>query len=217
MKKQSLIAGGCIALGISTGGPPALDGLFRALTPPLPPIVVVQHMPANFTGPFARRLDADSRLSIKEAEAGELLRPNQVLIAPGGRHLRLQRRGNAVTVVLDDSDPVSSHRPSVDLMMQDAAAIFGSQTLGIIMTGMGHDGANGCAAIRAAGGYVLGQDEATSAVYGMNRAALLRGGVDRQFALPELPQLIAQHCARSASRLRRQDARRASAAAGAAS
>ncbi|WP_254510152.1 protein-glutamate methylesterase/protein-glutamine glutaminase [Anatilimnocola floriformis] len=186
----------CIALGISTGGPPALSELFQSLAPSLPPIVVVQHMPANFTGPFARRLDTISALSIKEAETGDVLRNNQVLIAPGGRHLRLQRQGSEVVAVIEDSDPVSGHRPSIDVMMRDASAAFGSRCLGIIMTGMGYDGAQGCAAIRAAGGYVLGQDQATSDVYGMNRVAAINGDVDRQFALPELPGLIVQNSAR---------------------
>ena len=186
----------CIAIGISTGGPPALSELFQTLTPPLPPIVVVQHMPANFTGPFARRLDASSRMSIKEAESGDVLQSNQVLIAPGGKHLHLRRRGSDVVAHIELSEIVSGHRPSIDVMMRDAAAAFGGRCLGIIMTGMGSDGALGCATIRAAGGYVLGQDEATSDVYGMNRVAAINGHVDRQFPLSDLPALIVQLSAR---------------------
>jgi two-component system chemotaxis response regulator CheB len=186
----------CIAIGASTGGPPALSDLFQALSPPLPPIVVVQHMPVNFTGPFARRLDAASQLSIREARSGDMLRPNQVLIAPGGRHLRLRRLGAEVIAELETAEPVSGHRSSIDVMMRGAAVALGSRCLGIIMTGMGHDGAQGCAAIRAAGGYVLGQDEATSDVYGMNRMAAIQGHVDRQFALPDLPSLIVQQSVR---------------------
>lgn len=180
----------CIAIGVSTGGPPALSLLFQSLAPPLPPIVVVQHMPSTFTGAFARRLNSISQLSIKEAEAGDILRPNQVLIAPGGRHLHLRRQGSCVSVEISDGNPVSGHRPSVDVMMRDAVTAFGSRCLGVIMTGMGYDGAAGCAAIRRAGGYVLGQDAATSAVYGMSRSAHLNGAVDRQFALNELPALL---------------------------
>ena len=185
----------CVAIGISTGGPPALSVLFQSLTPPLPPIVVVQHMPSTFTAPFACRLDSISRLSIKQAETGDLLQPNQVLIAPGGRHLHLRRQGSRVTAEISDSDPVSGHRPSVDVMMVDAAAVFGARCLGVIMTGMGHDGAAGCAAIRQAGGYVLGQDAATSDVYGMNRVAYVNGAVDRQFALNDLPLLLTRQAA----------------------
>lgn len=186
----------CIALGISTGGPPALSDLFQSLDGPLPPIVVVQHMPANFTGPFARRLDASSSLSIKEAETGDELQPNHVYVAPGGKHLHLRRQGFQTVIEITDEDPVSSHKPSVDVMMHDAAAIFGRRCLGVVMTGMGHDGAAGCGAIRAAGGYVLGQDEETSDVYGMNKVAFVQGHVDAQFALPDLPRLLVRQCQR---------------------
>jgi two-component system chemotaxis response regulator CheB len=186
----------CIALGISTGGPPALSELFQSLDGPLPPIVVVQHMPANFTGPFARRLNASSALTIKEAEAGDVLEPDHVFIAPGGKHLHLRREGKQVVAQIDDEEPVSSHKPSIDVLMQSAATVYGPRCLGLIMTGMGHDGAAGCEAIRAAGGYVLGQDEATSDVYGMNKAAFVNGHVDAQFALPDLPRLIVRHSLR---------------------
>lgn len=175
----------CIALGISTGGPPALTTLFESLQSPLPPLVIVQHMPAQFTKPFAWRLNSISKLTVKEAETGDALRPNCAYIAPGGRHLRLEKSGRSAKITIVDSDPVSGHRPSVDVMMKDAAEIFGNRCLGIVMTGMGRDGADGCKAIRAAGGYVLGQDEDSSDVYGMNKVAYVEGGVDRQFSLDE--------------------------------
>ena len=180
----------CVAIGISTGGPPALTRLFETLAPPMPPIVVVQHMPPNFTKSLAWRLNSMSALSIKEAQNNDLLQPNQVLIAPGGSHLLLRRRGTSARVAIDDGPAVSGHKPSVDVMMRTAAEIFGSRLLGIIMTGMGHDGAAGCKTIRAAGGYVLGQDEATSDVYGMNKVAFVEGNVDRQFALDDAAALI---------------------------
>lgn len=180
----------CIALGISTGGPPLLADLFATLTPPLPPVLVVQHMPAAFTGPFAKRLDGLSQLSISEAESGEELCANRVYIAPGGRHMRLLSGGKRVIIRISDEAPESGHRPSIDLMMQDAAAVFGEHTLGIIMTGMGHDGVAGCRAIRTAGGQVLGQNQATSAVYGMNKAAHTSGWVTEQFAPEDLPAMI---------------------------
>lgn len=188
----------CIALGISTGGPPLLSDLFAALAPPLPPILVVQHMPAAFTGPFAKRLDGLSQLSIGEAVTGDQLSANRVYIAPGGRHLRLLSDGKRVIVRISDAPPTSGHRPSIDLMMRDAAANFGQQTLGIIMTGMGHDGVAGCQAIRTVGGVVLGQNQATSAVYGMNKAAFTSGWVSEQFAPDDLPALIYRHLAHSA-------------------
>jgi two-component system, chemotaxis family, protein-glutamate methylesterase/glutaminase len=176
-------SGWCVAIGISTGGPPALSRLFESLAPPMPPIVVVQHMPEQFTGPFANRLDANSQLTIKEAEHGDLLKPNHVLIARGGRHLQLKQQGSLVKVFVRDGEVVSGHKPSVDVMMSSAAPIYRQCCLGVVMTGMGRDGADGCGQIRAQGGYVLGQDQASSDVYGMNKAAFVEGHVDKQFAL----------------------------------
>jgi two-component system chemotaxis response regulator CheB len=177
---------GCIAVGVSTGGPPALSNLFGALAPPLPPIVVVQHMPQLFTGPFANRLNSLSILSVKEAAAGDVLRPNCAYVAPGGTHLSLLRRGRDAIVHLRDGEFVSGHKPSVDVMMTSAAEVFGDRCLGVIMTGMGRDGATGCGAIQAAGGFVLGQDEVSSDVYGMNKVAFVEGHVDRQVGLDNL-------------------------------
>ncbi len=186
----------CIALGISTGGPPALSILFESLRPPMPPIVVVQHMPPHFTKPLAWRLDALSRLSIKEAESGDVVRPNHVLIAPGGSHLQLRRQAGMVKAMIVDGPLVSGHKPSVDVMMESAAAIYGSRMLGVIMTGMGRDGAQGCRCIREAGGYVLGQDEQSSEVYGMNKVALVEGNVDQQFSLDRCAAVITRHVRR---------------------
>ena len=184
----------CIALGISTGGPPALSTLFQSLQPPLPPIVIVQHMPAQFTDPFAQRLNAFSLISVKEAKTGDKLQPNHAYVAPGGRHLHLQRRGGNTYVHIRDGELVSGHRPSVDVMMECAAEIYSKRCLGVIMTGMGSDGSAGCGVIKAAGGFVLGQNEATSDVYGMNKVAFLAGHVDRQFSLDNLAALISQRC-----------------------
>lgn len=189
----------CIALGISTGGPPALTRVFEALEPPLPAIVVVQHMPAQFTGPFAQRLNLSSRITVKEGATGDVLQPNHAYIAPGGKHLSLRRTGGQVSLVVRDGEPVSGHKPSVDVMMNSAVECYRNRILGIIMTGMGHDGADGCGAIRKAGGYVLGQDEATSDVYGMNKVAFVNGNVDKQFPLESLPGLILAHCRRQFS------------------
>ncbi|MBN1911570.1 MAG: chemotaxis response regulator protein-glutamate methylesterase [Pirellulales bacterium] len=190
------LADKCIAIGISTGGPPALAVLFRSLRPPTPPIVVVQHMPPNFTKPLAWRLDSQSALSVKEAANGDVLLPNHALIAPGGTHLRLRRQGNQVKVVLRDGSPVSGHKPSVDVMMTSAAEAFPNKCLGVIMTGMGRDGSDGCRAIREAGGYTLGQDANTSDVYGMNKVAMQEGNIDLQFALDEVAATIRRHITR---------------------
>jgi two-component system chemotaxis response regulator CheB len=186
----------CIALGISTGGPPALTRLLSSLKPPMPPMVIVQHMPPQFTGPLAQRLDSISALTVQEATQGDRLQPNRVLVAPGGRHVQLRGRGTHVTILLKDGPVVSGHKPSVDVMMTTAAEAYGSNCLGVIMTGMGRDGVDGCRAIRAAGGFVLGQNEATSDVYGMNRAAYVEGHVDRQFSLQDGAAMISQQVRR---------------------
>jgi two-component system chemotaxis response regulator CheB len=190
------LAGKCVAIGISTGGPPALAQLLAAIRPPMPPIVIVQHMPPNFTKPLAWRLDSLSELSVNEAAQGDVLEPNGVLIAPGGKHLRVRRLGDVVKAFVSDGPVVSGHKPSVDVMMKSVAEAFGEACLGVIMTGMGRDGADGCRLIRAAGGYVLGQDEATSDVYGMNKVAHAEGNVDRQFALDDAATVIAQQVRR---------------------
>lgn len=180
----------CVALGVSTGGPPALTRLLGELQPPMPPMVVVQHMPAQFTAPLAARLDSYSSLTVREAAQGDVLEPNCVFIAPGDKHLEITRRGELAKLLLRDGASVSGHKPSVDVMMRSAAGVFGSACLGVIMTGMGRDGVEGCRAIRANGGYVLGQDESSSDVYGMNKAAYLAGCVHEQFPLAEAARFI---------------------------
>ena len=180
----------CFVIGISTGGPQALSQVFPLLAPPVPPILVVQHMPAQFTGVFAERLNRYSAVTVKQAEEGDLVLPDQVLIAPGGRHMVLLGRPPRVRVALSDDPPVSGHRPSIDVLFQSAAQAYQSAVVGLLMTGMGRDGVEGCKAILAAGGFTLGQDEATSVVYGMNKAAFLEGAVKAQFALDELPDII---------------------------
>ncbi|ADB18715.1 response regulator receiver modulated CheB methylesterase [Pirellula staleyi DSM 6068] len=179
-----------IAIGISTGGPPALAGMFMNLTTPLPPIVIVQHMPPHFTKSLASRLNGLGLIRCKEAETGDVLQPNTAYLAPGGHHLKIQKNVRGGKLLVCDGDPVSGHRPSVDVMMQSAAEVYGRRAIGVIMTGMGRDGSDGCRAIRTAGGYVLGQDEATSDVYGMNRVAFIEGNVDRQFGLDDAAEVI---------------------------
>ena len=180
----------CVAIGISTGGPQALSRTLPALAPPAPPVLVVQHMPAPFTGAFAARLARHCTVAVKEAEEGDRVLPDQVLIAPGGRHLTIVGRPPQVRVALTEGPLVSGHRPSVDMLFQSAARAYGSAAVGIIMTGMGRDGVEGCKRILAAGGTTFGQDEATSVVYGMNKAAYQEGAVRKQFPLEELPEII---------------------------
>jgi two-component system chemotaxis response regulator CheB len=180
----------CVLIGISTGGPQALSQIFPDLHPPLPPIIVVQHMPAQFTGVFAQRLNRYTTLTVKQAEEGDLVLPDQVLVAPGGVHLMVTGSPPHVRVALSHDPPVSGHRPSVDVLFQSAARVYQRAAIGLLMTGMGRDGVEGCKAILGAGGLTLGQDEDTSAVYGMNKAAYLEGAVKAQFALDELAGII---------------------------
>lgn len=180
----------CLVIGISTGGPQALSQVFPLLSMPLPPILVVQHMPAQFTGVFAKRLDRYTSLTVKEAEEGDLIVPDHVLIAPGGRHMLLAGSPPWVRVALSDEPSVSGHRPSIDVLFQSAARVYHAAAVGLLMTGMGRDGVEGCKAILAAGGFTIGQDEETSVVYGMNKAAFLEGALKAQFALDELPYIL---------------------------
>ncbi len=180
----------CIVIGISTGGPQALGQFLPLVNAPVPPILVVQHMPGQFTAVFAERLNRTCSLTVKEAEEGDRLLPNRVLVAPGGRHMAITGHHPHARVALSDGAPVSSHRPSVDVLFHSAARVFQGSAVGIIMTGMGRDGVIGCKAILAAGGTTYGQDEATSSVYGMNKAAFLEGGVSYQFSLDQFPALI---------------------------
>jgi two-component system chemotaxis response regulator CheB len=181
----------CVLIGISTGGPQALSRVFPALRPPCPPIIVVQHMPAQFTGVFAQRLNRYTTLAVKQAQEGDAIFPDHVLVAPGGMHLVLRGVPPQVHVELTADPPVSGHRPSVDVLFHSGANVYQRAAVGILMTGMGRDGVDGCKAVIAAGGFTLGQDEESSAVYGMNKAAYCEGAVKLQFALDELPGIIA--------------------------
>jgi two-component system chemotaxis response regulator CheB len=171
-------------IGISTGGPAALSELLPALPAELRvAIVVVQHMPAGFTSSLAERLDAASQVSVSEAQAGDRPMPGSVLIAPGDRHLEFDDRGQ---VVLGDGPLVNGCRPAVDVTMISAAHTYGRRALGIVMTGMGKDGADGALAIKRAHGKTLAQDQASSVIYGMPRAAIDAGGIDEIAALSDI-------------------------------
>lgn len=165
-----------VAIGISTGGPQALRQVFHDLDPHLAaPVFVVQHMPAGFTGEFAESLNRLSSLEVKEAEAGDVPRPGRAFIAPGDRHMTVVKRRLAEIIALSDDPPMSGHRPSADVLFSSIAEVYGSAALAVIMTGMGRDGAEQIGAVRRAGGITVGQDEASSVVYGMPRVAAERG------------------------------------------
>lgn len=183
---------GVVVIGISTGGPQALSQVLPMLVAPIPPVLIVQHMLAEFTGVFAQRLDryTDPSIRVKQAEQGDAIVADRILIAPGGRHLAIAGKAPRARVTISDEPEVSGHRPSIDVLFRSAAAAYGSSVAAFLMTGMGRDGVDGCKAVRQAGGLTLGQDEASSVVYGMNKAALLEGALAAQFPLDELPAIL---------------------------
>lgn len=182
-----------IALGISTGGPNALREVFKNISPDLKqPILVVQHMPAGFTAEFARSLDSICPLEVKEAQDGDLLKSGRVLIAPGNYHLYVERKSLASIARLSNAEPCNGHRPSVDVLFESIAKIYENRALGVIMTGMGRDGAAGLAQMRKQGAHTLGQDEESSIVYGMPKVAYELGGVERQVSLSQMANAISE-------------------------
>ena len=164
-----------IAIGASTGGTEAIKDVLLRLPPDAPAVVITQHMPAGFTRSFAKRLDSLCRISVKEAEHGERLLPGHAYIAPGDHHLALARSGANYVAALSDAEPVNRHRPSVDVLFNSVAAHAGKNAIGVILTGMGRDGALGLAEMRRCGAYTFAQDEASCVVYGMPREAALIG------------------------------------------
>ncbi len=180
-----------IAIGASTGGPAQLFELLPRLPKNLPPIAIVQHMSEGFTAAFAERLARLSGHNVREAQAGELLKPGMIRIAPGSSHLVVS--GTVQPALTPTAGPlINYHRPSVDLFFQSTARSVGAAAVGVILTGMGADGAKGLLAMRQAGALTLGQDEASSIVYGMPKAAWEIGGVVRQVSLDNLPDAIVQ-------------------------
>lgn len=177
-----------VCIGASTGGTEALREVLEALPANAPGIVVVQHMPEAFTRKFAQRLDGLCEVDVKEAEDGDTVMRGRVLIAPGGRHTMLARQGARYIVNVRDGPLVSRHRPSVDVLFRSAARFAGANAVGVIMTGMGDDGARGMAEMREAGARTVAQDEATSVVFGMPKEAIAHGGVERMVPLGAIAQ-----------------------------
>jgi two-component system, chemotaxis family, protein-glutamate methylesterase/glutaminase len=175
-----------IAVGASTGGTEALLTFLRALRPPCPGVLVVQHMPEQFTAQFARRLDRQCAVHVKEAQHGEAVLQSQALIAPGNQHMQLSRSGARYFITLHDGPLVSRHRPSVDVLFRSTAQHAGANAVGVIMTGMGDDGAQGLLAMHQAGAFTLAQDEASCVVFGMPQAAIQLGAVDEVRSLEHL-------------------------------
>jgi two-component system chemotaxis response regulator CheB len=179
-----------VCIGASTGGTETLRQVLEALPGNAPGVVIVQHMPEKFTAAFAKRLDSLCAVEVKEAEDGDEVRAGRALIAPGNRHLLLQRNGAGYRAAIKDGPPVSRHRPSVDVLFRSAAQSAGANALGLIMTGMGDDGARGLLEMRKAGARTLAQDEASCVVFGMPKEAIALGAAERIVALARVPQEI---------------------------
>jgi two-component system chemotaxis response regulator CheB len=185
-----------VAIGISTGGPQALQYVLAQLPGDFPgSIVVVQHMPEGFTEMFARRLDESCSIRVKEAQSGDLLLAGRVLICPGSRHIKVKRLPLGDIVVLSDDPRVNGHRPSADVLFKSLAEEFKAKGIAVIMTGMGEDGALGMGIVKAAGGMTLAQSEESCVVYGMPKAAIERGFAMRIVALDALANTLQSQCA----------------------
>jgi two-component system chemotaxis response regulator CheB len=172
-----------VAIGTSTGGTVALETVLSALPRVSPGIVAVQHMPAGFTKSFAERLNGLCQIRVEEARNGQRVLPGLALIAPGGQHMTLVRSGAQYLVEIKDGPPVNRHKPSVDVLFRSVARHAGRNSMGIIMTGMGDDGARGLLEMRQAGARTLAQDEASCVVYGMPREAVKLGAAERSVPL----------------------------------
>jgi two-component system, chemotaxis family, protein-glutamate methylesterase/glutaminase len=184
-----------VVIGVSTGGPNALQYVFSQLPADFPgTILVVQHMPENFTEMFARRLDETCSLRVKEAQSGDLLLPGRVLICPGSRHIKVKRLPLGNVAVLSDEPRVHGHRPSADVLFRSAAEEFAAQTVAVLMTGMGDDGADGLGHVKAAGGMTIAQSEDSCVVYGMPKAAIDRGYALRVVHLDALASTLIAQC-----------------------
>jgi two-component system chemotaxis response regulator CheB len=179
-------SGRVIFLGASTGGPEAIKRFLLGIPADCPPILIVQHMPETFTPSFAAHLNGFCQPEILEAQGGELVAPGHVYIAPGHSHLRVRRENGGIITDIARTEPVNRHRPSVDVLFDSAAALMGHRAVGVILTGMGKDGAQGLLQMRKAGARTFGQDEASSVVYGMPREADLIGAVEEVVSISQM-------------------------------
>jgi two-component system chemotaxis response regulator CheB len=192
--RQACPADKIIAIGASTGGVEALKAVLMDIPAECPPILITQHMPPRFTYAFAERLNRECAMTVSEAQHNDPVEPNHVYIAPGSHHLELVRAAGCYRCSLSDSAPVSGHRPSVDVLFRSVARVAGANAVGAILTGMGKDGAEGLLEMRQAGAMTIGQNEATSLIYGMPRVAFERGGVVKQYALADVGHAILDAC-----------------------
>ncbi|WP_313559421.1 protein-glutamate methylesterase/protein-glutamine glutaminase [Ruminiclostridium cellobioparum] len=179
-----------IAIGASTGGTEAIYKLLKALPAEMPGILIVQHIPPVFSNMFAQRLNNQTLLNVKEARTGDWLESGKVLIAPGDRHMKIKKIGDRIRIETFEGEKVNGHCPSVDVLFESVAREAGSSAIGIMLTGMGYDGARGLLAMRRRGARTIGQDEQSSIVYGMPKVAFDIGAVEKQTSLENIPQVL---------------------------
>jgi two-component system chemotaxis response regulator CheB len=185
-----------IAIGSSTGGTEAVKDVLMSLPPNTPPILITQHMPERFTKTWADRMNSLCRISVKEAEDGDSVLPGHALVAPGNYHMALVRSGARYSVRINQDDPVNRHRPSVDVMFESVAQYAGGNAVGVILTGMGGDGAKGLLAMKQAGASTIAQDEASCVVFGMPKEAIKLGGVDKVVPLTDIAGTVLEYVSR---------------------
>lgn len=179
-----------VAIGASTGGTESIFQLLKTLPPQMPGIVIVQHIPPSFSKLFAERLDVQTHFKVVEGRSGDLVEPGKVIIAPGDHHMIVKRLGDRFKVEVYQGEKVNGHCPSVDVLFDSVAKCCGNQAMGVILTGMGYDGAKGLLGMRRRGARTIGQDEASSVVYGMPKAAFEVGAVERQLPLSQMPSVM---------------------------
>jgi two-component system chemotaxis response regulator CheB len=188
--RQSPSMEAIFVMGASTGGVQAITEIVSALPADVPPLLIVQHMPAGFTASFAQRLDGLCKASVKEAVEGDAVIRGRVLIAPGGRHMVLRRRGNGFIVGLNDEAQVCHQRPSIDVLFNSVAELAASEAIGVLLTGMGADGAEGLLQLRRAGAHTIAQDEQTSTVFGMPAEAIRLGAAQSVLPVQRIAQAM---------------------------
>jgi len=189
-----------LIIGASTGGTEAIKSFLLQMPSDCPGILITQHMPAGFTKSFANRLDSLCQISVKEAEGGERILPGHAYIAPGDKHLLLAKSGANYVTQLSDAPPVNRHKPSVDVLFDSAAVFAGKNVIGVILTGMGKDGAAGMAQMKQSGAHNFAQNEESCVVYGMPKEAVAHGGVDEVAHLNDLPKLVLNYLVANSAR-----------------
>lgn len=190
MEKSANVRNKVIAIGASTGGTEAIYNLLKNIPKDIPGIIIVQHIPPVFSKMFADRLNLQTHFTVKEAQTGDTIEPGKVLIAPGDKHMKLKKAADKYIVETIQGNKVNGHCPSVDVLFESVAKVASKNAIGVILTGMGHDGAVGLMSMRRAGARTIGQDQKSSVVYGMPKVAFEIGAVEKQVAISNIPSVI---------------------------